>query len=136
MKENFLKHHKDVLKNINLTTTEKCKIMEKILLKEQGNDPLKAWIQYYNWLNSKNDVPSKVIINVMEKCTINFRKDERYRQDPRYLHLWIEYVRDFTTSNLKIFHHHHHAKTINFSYIPIIIITFNFHNYVNNNNNN
>ncbi|KAH9309259.1 hypothetical protein KI387_037170, partial [Taxus chinensis] len=57
-----------------------------------GDDPLLPWLQGIEKIKEAlpPDVASQKLPRFLEKCTQNFQNDKRYRNDLRYLQLWIQ----------------------------------------------
>jgi hypothetical protein len=63
-------------------------------LGDKGSDPLALWVKYVNW--TKQNYPSETlkqnIFSIVERCVRLFISDLRYKNDIRYLSLWVTYV--------------------------------------------
>ena len=64
-------------------------------LSENEEDPLSIWLEYYEW--AKESFPSSHTerLSVVQSATKIFRNTETYKQDERYLKLWVLYVSNF-----------------------------------------
>lgn len=64
--------------------------LEKI---EELDDPLEVYIQHVAWTIEMFPEGSAEcnLINVLHDATNKFKNDSIYKQDPRYLKLWMEY---------------------------------------------
>ena len=62
-------------------------------------DPLIHYIEYVEWLRHAypQGLTSKQsgALGVIERCLMKFKDDDRYRDDIRYLKLWVSYIKDF-----------------------------------------
>lgn len=60
----------------------------------QGNDPLEKWLDYIKWTKDTfvSGGQKSEMLPLLEKCTREFHKDERYKDDVRYLRVWIQYA--------------------------------------------
>ena len=67
---------------------------EQKLKDQAGEDPLAEWIQYIEWVevNFPTQGKGSQLIEALEHCTRRFIDDERYKNDDRYLKLWVKYV--------------------------------------------
>ena len=65
---------------------------EKAILDKSGPDPLLRWLGYIRWLKENFPSGSKDIVSVYEACTREFKDDERYANDERYVKVWIAYA--------------------------------------------
>lgn len=72
---------------------------------EDLDDPLQVFIDYIAWCHEKypqgNNVESG-LLSVLQRCTTFFKDYEDYRNDSRYLKIWLEYAR-YTDTPLDIF---------------------------------
>jgi hypothetical protein len=59
---------------------------------EELDDPLSVFDRYYNALLQQSADPVTTT-RVLERATQTFVADRRYRNDPRYLRLWLAYAR-------------------------------------------
>ena len=61
-----------------------------------SSDPLSPWHRYISWVEQNFPRGGKEGgINVLlEKCIKEFKDDERFKQDQRYLQVWTKYVRN------------------------------------------
>eukprot|EP01135_Chromosphaera_perkinsii_P002829 Nk52_evm19s228 gene=Nk52_evmTU19s228 len=60
---------------------------------EDSDDPLELWLEYIKW--NQEAYPSgnnPKYIEVLERCNNEFKEDERYKNDPRYLRNWLTYA--------------------------------------------
>eukprot|EP00899_Mesostigma_viride_P020539 jgi/Mesvir1/28487/Mv15902-RA.5 len=73
---------------------EKRRAFAKAIEEYQGSDPLDLWLKLVKWI--QNEFPtagSKAeLVPVLEKCTRLFLRDVRYKEDVRYLRVWILYA--------------------------------------------
>jgi checkpoint serine/threonine-protein kinase len=61
----------------------------------QGDDPLEGWLDYIRWTKDTfvSGGQKSELVPLLEKCTRAFHDSEQYRNDIRYLRVWIQYVR-------------------------------------------
>ncbi|KAL2610840.1 hypothetical protein R1flu_022532 [Riccia fluitans] len=59
-----------------------------------GEDPLEPWMRCIKWTRDAYPSigPQSELVRILEGCTRQFLKDERYRDDPRYLRVWVQYA--------------------------------------------
>ncbi|KAI5789116.1 Mad3/BUB1 homology region 1-domain-containing protein [Geopyxis carbonaria] len=73
---------------------------------QELDDPLEAWLRYINWtvetFPSGNSSDSG-LLSLLERVTKEFLHDSHYKNDLRYLKLWIQYARDFSDAPREIF---------------------------------
>lgn len=55
------------------------------------DDPLCVYDQYYSYL-SATEADALTVTRLLERATQTFVEDRRYRNDPRYLRLWLAYA--------------------------------------------
>lgn len=74
-----------------------------------GEDPLSVWIQYVTWLAAEFPTGSKQVFEVVERCTREFHDSETYRNDPRYISMWVRYA-DSVGNPKEIFNYLHKQR--------------------------
>jgi checkpoint serine/threonine-protein kinase len=57
-------------------------------VQDLDDDPLDAYWQYVRWLQTQSTL-STTLSKILETCVRRFKNDARYRNDPRYLKLWL-----------------------------------------------
>ena len=87
------------LKDQPLTSTvsifeEGCKEWEEKLAGYGGDDPLEVWDEYIKWAqqNATSDKLSEQVVKLLQRCTRAFQAAEQYKNDARYLRIWIKYI--------------------------------------------
>jgi len=55
-------------------------------------DPLAVWIKYIKWLQDNFPSGDTELLALLERCTRQFKDDERYRNNEKYLKVWIGYA--------------------------------------------
>ena len=60
-----------------------------------AEDPLAVWLEYVAWAkqNYLSTTGENPLLSLLERATRQFKDTERYRNDSRYVKLWIAYVR-------------------------------------------
>jgi len=83
---------------------EASKEWEEKLAEYGGEDPLEVWDEYIKWSqqNATSDKLAEQVIGLLQRCTRKFQATEQYKDDPRYLRIWIKYI-DTVTDPADIF---------------------------------
>ncbi|KAJ1477417.1 Mad3/BUB1 homology region 1-domain-containing protein [Baffinella frigidus] len=71
-----------------------CAEWEDKLAADKGSDPLALWDDYIKWAqqNATSDKMQAMIVPLLQRATREFQDESRYKNDPRYLRMWIRYV--------------------------------------------
>ncbi|PWA57105.1 BUB1-related (BUB1: budding uninhibited by benzymidazol 1) [Artemisia annua] len=89
---NSLKSYSDIQIRNNLIDTRRKMI--KDIEEYEGEDPLQPWLDCIKWVQDAfppgGDCSGLVVI--FEQCVRTFWHDERYKNDLRYLKVWLEYA--------------------------------------------
>ncbi|RLN97582.1 hypothetical protein BBJ28_00010322 [Nothophytophthora sp. Chile5] len=72
---------------------DEVKGKEEAIRAYEGDDPLAGWVEYIRWLEVKMPEDTRRKFTALEKCTRALKDNPRYRNDLRYIRLWIQYVR-------------------------------------------
>jgi hypothetical protein len=87
------------LKSQPLTNTvsvfeEASREWEEKLAGYVGDDPLELWDEYIKWAqqNATSDKLAEQLVGLLQRCTRKFQASEQYKDDPRYLRIWIKYI--------------------------------------------
>ncbi|KAI3745568.1 hypothetical protein L6452_07968 [Arctium lappa] len=87
-----LKSHADIQIRNSLIDTRRKLI--KAIDEYEGEDPLKPWLDCIKWVQDAfppgGDCSGLVVI--FEQCVRTFWHEERYKNDLRYLKVWLEYA--------------------------------------------
>ena len=86
-----LRAHDSVQTKLRLETEMKTR--EAAIAAYAGDDPLAHWLEYVRWLEVQMPEDTRKKFKVLEKCTRELKDDRKYRNDMRYVRLWIQYVR-------------------------------------------
>jgi len=75
---------------------ERIKIELELENLEELDDPIQPYLDYIQWI--KVNYPSgktveSGLIQVLERCTSQFRDFDFYKNDPRYLRVWLTYAK-------------------------------------------
>lgn len=59
-----------------------------------GDDPLDLWFDYVTWVEQSYPKSGKesALDDLLKTCLSKFERDDRYKQDVRYIRLFIKYV--------------------------------------------
>ncbi|CAH0476407.1 unnamed protein product [Peronospora belbahrii] len=75
-----------------LRLEDEVKAKECAIAAYDGDDPLADWLEYVRWLEIKMPEDTRKKFKVLEKCTRQLKDNPRYRNDMRYIRLWIQYA--------------------------------------------
>ncbi|CDK24940.1 unnamed protein product [Kuraishia capsulata CBS 1993] len=64
---------------------------EKLKILEELDDPLEPFVEYLGWLNGNFPQGSSERVVVLRQCASHFVEDDQYKNDIRYLKIWLEY---------------------------------------------
>jgi checkpoint serine/threonine-protein kinase len=67
---------------------------EEKIMQYKGTDPLEIWYDYIKWIQQSklSGIGSDEVLGVFQRCTKEFLNDARYKNDPRYCRIWIQYA--------------------------------------------
>ena len=67
---------------------------EEKIMQYKGADPLEDWYEYIKWMQQSklSGIGSDEVLGVFQRCTKEFLNDSRYKNDPRYCRIWIQYA--------------------------------------------
>jgi hypothetical protein len=70
------------------------RVFEEKILQYKGLDPLENWYEYIKWMQQSklSGIGSDEVLGVFQRCTKEFLNDVRYKNDPRYCRIWIQYA--------------------------------------------
>ncbi|KAG5518257.1 hypothetical protein PMAC_003053 [Pneumocystis sp. 'macacae'] len=75
---------------------EKCVFESEIENSDDHDDPLDVWIKYIKWTNETYPHGQSVesgLVPLLERCIRRFVGVPYYKEDPRYLKIWIQYMK-------------------------------------------
>lgn len=72
----------------------------------EGEDPLANWYRYIVWTSENFPKGGKDLGSLLERCMTTFKDEERYKNDERYVKVWLRYT-DICTDPLEIFNYMH-----------------------------
>ncbi|CAH0377726.1 unnamed protein product [Pelagomonas calceolata] len=61
-------------------------------LSTEGDDPLQAFTTYAAYLEQHRPTDALAAFELRERCCRAFRDDERYKNDARYVQMWLDYA--------------------------------------------
>lgn len=74
---------------------------------DEADDPLDVYDRYVKWtLNaypSAQATPQSGLLTLLERATKAFQSSTIYRNDPRYMKLWLHYIRFFSDTPREVF---------------------------------
>merc|ERR1712130_110555 len=71
---------------------ERSQWQTRIQEASDSQDPLAPWLEYYEWAKESFPTSRKEQLQVVQSATKLFRNTDTYKQDSRYLRLWIIYA--------------------------------------------
>ncbi|KAF2227735.1 hypothetical protein BDZ85DRAFT_271280 [Elsinoe ampelina] len=78
----------------------------EVVLLDEADDPLDVWERYVRWIEgayADPAAPAAGLCGVLERGTKSLLKRAEYKNDVRYLKLWLRYVRLFAESPREVF---------------------------------
>ncbi|THX09772.1 hypothetical protein D6D13_05918 [Aureobasidium pullulans] len=80
---------------------------EDLALIEEADDPLDIYDRYVKWTldtyPSAQSTPQSQLLPLLERATKAFLSSPQYKNDPRYLKLWLHYIRFFSDAPRETF---------------------------------
>lgn len=74
---------------------------------DEADDPLDVYDRYVKWTldayPSAQATPQSQLLPLLERATKVFQGDKVYKNDPRYLKLWLHYIRLFSDAPREVF---------------------------------
>ncbi|EDO17260.1 hypothetical protein Kpol_538p20 [Vanderwaltozyma polyspora DSM 70294] len=107
---------------------------------EEMDDPLELFLKYIDWINNAypqgGNSKQSGMLDIMERCLLYFKDVETYRNDPRYLKIWLWYIELFSSDSiietkdiLVYMYRNRIAQKLALFYEQFSIIMFNMHKY-------
>lgn len=75
---------------------ERDQFEELIAQKDDLDDPLDPYLEYIAWVVEnfpQGQSAESGLIQLLERCTSEFRDTQYYKDDPRYLKVWMKYIK-------------------------------------------
>ncbi|RMZ53164.1 hypothetical protein APUTEX25_005153 [Auxenochlorella protothecoides] len=87
-----LKDNTEELRSANLDAVKRQ--FWQAIADDESDDPLAAWQRFIDWTRETYTAGGHKaeLIPLLERCTSTLQSDERYRNDPRFLRIWILYA--------------------------------------------
>lgn len=63
------------------------------------DDPLEVWVRYFQWTLDTfpaGNTKESGMVNLLERATTAFLREAQYKNDPRYLKMWIHYIQHYS----------------------------------------
>lgn len=60
-----------------------------------GDDPLRPWYDYLRWYDEKFHIDfsqETIFVDILTACLCKFENDKRYKQDRRFIKLFVKFV--------------------------------------------
>ncbi|GAB7348378.1 hypothetical protein MBLNU459_g6813t2 [Dothideomycetes sp. NU459] len=80
---------------------------EELALIDEADDPLDVYDRYVKWTldtyPSAQSTPQSQLLPLLERATKAFLPSSNYNNDPRYLKLWLHYIRFFSDAPRETF---------------------------------
>lgn len=70
------------------------------------DDPFEVWVRYVNWTVETfpaGNSHDSGLLHLLERATREFLHEEQYKNDPRYLKLWIQYIQNHSDAPREAF---------------------------------
>lgn len=91
----------------NLNDAVRQRFEAEVLSISESDDPLDVYDRYVKWTldayPSAQATPQSQLLPLLERATKAFLTSSHYKNDPRYLKLWLHYVRFFSDSPRETF---------------------------------
>ena len=75
---------------------------EEQIANYKGDDPLEPWLGYITWTQDAFPSGNGRLVELLEECCRTFKDNERYKNDERYLKVWLMYA-DLCCNPIDIF---------------------------------
>lgn len=79
----------------------------EVAVLDESDDPLDIYDRYVRWIldayPSAQATPASQLHTVLERATTTFISSSQYKNDPRYLKLWLQYIAFFAESPREMF---------------------------------
>lgn len=92
---NFKNASKSLLQHKELQQRQREQFELQLKQFEELDDPLQVFVDYINWTHDTYPQGSNAesgLLVLLERCTSCFRDVIHYKNDPRYLKVWLEYT--------------------------------------------
>ncbi|KAI4718232.1 hypothetical protein E4T48_05581 [Aureobasidium sp. EXF-10727] len=86
---------------------ERKEYEDELALIDEADDPLDIYDRYVKWTldtyPSAQSTPASQLLPLLERATRAFLSSPQYKNDPRYLKLWLHYIRFFSDAPRETF---------------------------------
>lgn len=80
---------------------------KELALIDEADDPLDVYDRYVKWTldayPSAQSTPQSGLLPLLERATKTFQSSPHYKNDPRYLKIWLHYIRLFSDAPREVF---------------------------------
>ncbi len=91
----------------NVNDAQRAQFEQELLLIDETDDPLDVYDRYVRWTMdaypSAQATKESQLLPLLERATKTFLSSTQYKNDPRYLKLWISYIRFFSDTQRETF---------------------------------
>lgn len=91
----------------NLNDAQRAEFEAELALIDETDDPLDIYDRYVRWTMdaypSAQATPTSQLLPLLERATKTFLTSAQYKNDPRYLKLWLLYIRFFSDTPRETF---------------------------------
>ncbi|SCU85973.1 LADA_0D11254g1_1 [Lachancea dasiensis] len=94
----------DYSSKVSNISAKRLEFEERLLQElEDLDDPLELFLEYLTWINNAypqgGQTKQSGMLELLERCLMYFRDFKSYKNDPRYVRIWMWYLELFTGSN-------------------------------------
>lgn len=86
---------------------ERREFEKELTLIDEADDPLDVYDRYVKWTldayPTAQATPQSGLLPLLERATKTFQSSSHYKNDPRYLKLWLHYIRLFSDAPREVF---------------------------------
>ncbi|KAJ8098356.1 Mad3/BUB1 homology region 1-domain-containing protein [Lipomyces tetrasporus] len=79
-----------------ISSPEREEFEKRIAVAEDLDDPLEVWLDFLRWTHESYPQGASAesgLVSLLERCATHFQNASHYANDPRYLRVWMEYIR-------------------------------------------
>ncbi|KDN52270.1 hypothetical protein K437DRAFT_254457 [Tilletiaria anomala UBC 951] len=96
LSQSFSMQLKDRLASLEATRAEFERSISSAENEADADDPLEMWVKYVHWVVESYPSGQSLesgLVPLLERVTRHFKDHKQYKNDPRYLKMWILYAR-------------------------------------------